>query len=695
MGNEKEKSSSKSRREFIGFDRLLKTLKRDDNAESDSFLQRGGITLTRSSFIASGIALTSSAIGLGLAGCSKREEAHKPAIAEPQKETLLLELPEEFNLPERKSFSDIEGEFTTFSDFMEAVVERGLLQRGDIGLAEALLYMAKDSVNLGLTEEFNFESYQERIYGLASEMANELVSTQPKTPIEAVDVLNSVFFSHLKARSREEYGDTATINEVFDMGNGYCEDLVGVYMSCVQIMERGGINLPIRAVLAPSHILACWENEQGSADFYIEMTASGEIVQDTKPYQRSLEYDPRRTKGYFIPMSIEVALASELNNRGVALGSKVKRRYDEALQDAKWAVAINPTAGTYLNLGSSLDDVRGQDLTDETIEAYKRSIEYDPTGRTAHSSLADAYVSKARDIRDDSEKDERVRLLKDAEKSYENALKNPEKKLEGKRTEFFGYNPYTNRALWIELADVNLMIHESTGDLNRLDTAVDYFSYALENMQSISVFEKRSNALEQRYDASGNLEDLDKAIKDWTGSVTLHELDEENNWALGNVYFDRARLHMKRHKRSDDSNDLDNAIEDYTKALSPRNEWDQESYRARRGIAHALRGNFDEALGDFNFVISKTDELDKDRVHALLGRALVYVKQGKKDNAKQDMGRVWKVYKKFKSASNLGELVERVGQIEEYMFDETAETLQYLQQDAQTRSMFDEIIVLR
>jgi hypothetical protein len=97
-----------------------------------------------------------------------------------------------------------------------------------------------------------------------------------------------------------------------------------------------GHPLPVKAALAPGHILVCWD-EPGAAPIYVEMLERGAVVERSKLLDE-FNTRPDYTGPYFKPDSAAV-ISSELMTCAVGLGSRDQAR---ALQYFAWATELCP-----------------------------------------------------------------------------------------------------------------------------------------------------------------------------------------------------------------------------------------------------------------------------------------------------------------------------------------------------------------
>jgi tetratricopeptide (TPR) repeat protein len=95
------------------------------------------------------------------------------------------------------------------------------------------------------------------------------------------------------------------------------------------------------------------------------------------------------------------------------------------------------------------------------------------------------------------------------------------------------------------------------------------------------------------------------------------------------AYFRRALVKEKL-------NDLDGANKDYDQAIAID---PQPVYYSNRGLNKSIKGNHQDAIGDFN----KALELDPDYMQAYMNRGTAYHYMGDSVNACQDVGKAYEL----------------------------------------------------
>jgi tetratricopeptide (TPR) repeat protein len=690
-----QKEERIDRRHFLGLDRLK--LFRDAGGTESNIVSdtphRAGHPFPRRVFMKDAAFAAASFMGISLSSCARKEPAGR------------IEYPTDFRLPARKSFAEIQGEFPTFGEFMKAVAERNLLHRGDIGLAEALLYMAKDSVQYGLTADFDFKKYQEKIHDLAGKMGKALMKSKPQNPEKAVKTLNKVFFSELRPKEREEAGDTATINEVLDAKGGCCEDLVGVCMSCIQLLQRAGIKLPIHPVSAPGHVLVAYDDTlyknkpkgKGETRFFVDLADKGRIFEDPRPLRNVYGWDPRKSKGYFIARPIELALGAELGNRCATLGMMTPPKVEAALQDAVWAVQLNPTAETYFNIARCYELSTEPESKEKAMKAFERSLELDSTLVMAHKRLADLTFSTVLLAGGSMGDGKAETLLKKAERHYLDALTHPIKDWQRKQAGFAGLQEYSPTGIWIRLGDLNMEHDKRTGGLfhRYVRKAVDYYTRAIGKevtKESKPLLEKRAAAFEGVYDRSKKIGNLDSSIADWQAIEALGRAESKDLW-MEEAYSNQARLHVKRFTDSRDNVCLVKAVAGYSAAIDANQSGVIDDYTFGRGLAYYLKGDLGDAFKDLSKTISETAGDNPNHVKSLILRGMVHTDSGDEDKAREDFKKAVGIYQAHISAKNVAELRNKVGRLDPAHFiNKTMDALEILEGNDNAKKLFEEAL---
>ncbi|HQH27725.1 MAG TPA: hypothetical protein PLP17_10045, partial [Oligoflexia bacterium] len=263
--------------------------------------------------------------------------------------------------------------------------------RGMVDIPQALAQLSVDGINRGFAPPHTAGQVLDALRNLTNhiglllqekypELAGMLPQDISKLPLEKkmeiVRTINSVFYTALKPLPETAPGDTRTFGEtlLFEHG-GYCEDLTAVYIGCIELLRQGGIDLPLYPVMGPGHELVGWDDRGAAAvaakpqqpAFYVELNTPreegddrpyGEVFVSPKDYEARLQWDPARSRGYFVSLPRSAVIAGELYNRVAAFNQREEPDLVEGLAEISCALRITKSAQLY-NILAAVQEGRG------------------------------------------------------------------------------------------------------------------------------------------------------------------------------------------------------------------------------------------------------------------------------------------------------------------------------------------------
>jgi tetratricopeptide (TPR) repeat protein len=314
-------------------------------------------------------------------------------------------------------------------------------------------------------------------------------------------------------------------------------------------------------------------------------------------YQNKGQYD-EAISDYDTAITEMDSIYTEIHiNRGVAY-ARGKGQYDKAISDYTKAIEINPkNARAYYNRGIAY---QSEGKYDEAISDYTQAIERNPRYAPAYANRGLVYAS--------------------GKGQYDKAISDYTKAIEINPKDTKAYN---NRGI----------AYQDTG---QYELAIADFNKAIE------INPRHAAAYYNRGLAHANRGELDQAASDYNRAVELdpkyREASYQNAYANKGHDDKTASGFSKTLKISpmygNNKSQYDHqVISNYNKVIGA-NPGDAKAYY-HRGVAYYNKGQYDEAIADFN----KSIELDPNYDRPVNGLAYVLALDGKQLNKALELSR--------------------------------------------------------
>lgn len=345
----------------------------------------------------------------------------------------------------------------------------------------------------------------------------------------------------------------------------------------------------IRSGRYTGHGLGTAYNNRG---YYLAQT--GDLKGALDDLNRAIKIWPRDamfflTRGYVLGQLGDLDRAFADTNQAIKLNPKLTMAYvnrsmgwslkgepAKALADAERALRLEPKNSLALfNKGLSLYQLSRYK---EAITTYNAVLKHDPKMAIAYASRGHARFELG---------------------DYEKAAADFEKQIALDPTLAEGY---MGRALYWKFKD------DSRRALAELD-------------QALKLEPKNMNALNMRASLLTLLGDYDSAFKDIEAAIRIAPEEPK-------LYTNRGDLWRK-------TGNLEQALEDQDKAIKLNKDPNFPDLYSYRGDTHRYLGNFTEALADYDEAL----RIRPTFVHAIVGRALVFEKQGDTAAARKEFER--------------------------------------------------------
>ncbi|MFC2162680.1 tetratricopeptide repeat protein [Candidatus Altiarchaeota archaeon] len=505
----------------------------------------------------------------------------------------------EFELPEAVSYARILD--WSLSDVVEGV------KAGKLPLVDGLLKISQDAKGAGITgissvqtdgslrgasRDFSVDqadSVKKLVYGMAGSIATNMAARRRSiggdlTGQEKLEEVNKVVFEPgegFQFRRKEDFalnllftGGTSTFTDIWEKQDGarrgICEDLVGVYMSVVDVLRWGGMELPVQPRVVPGHTFV--EYYDGRKQWAVELTRKPGLEKILAPEDHD-DMLRKKNKGYdrlpvvyFTPKP-HAALSNELLN--CSLSFKKSGNADKMVEYLELARELTPDIpAIHANLGEAY---QATGRLDEARKSASKALEIDPGDRNNYVTMALVLQS-----------------LSEAGKTNAERIK---------------YR--------------DLMIDQFGLARKRGRDMGEYFGDA-------NMFQDEGRAFQERYGLSGDVKDLGKALDryDRFEKLSGDHLNASNH---------KADAHLMMYRATGDRGSIEAAYSEYDRGMGYlKKEGFSMSYQlAGRGYAHYLLGRYGEAITDLDRSI-KMDESShppRSSMDRILAKGMAHIKR--------------------------------------------------------------------
>lgn len=635
--------------------------------------------LNRRQFLAS-TSITLAAASLGLSSETESELARSTLSFTPQQ-------------PPR-NLTELQSEHPDFESYLCWLQhDAGPTGFKDFSLSEALFYVAHDSSLENLCPAFDYDALQREFYEIANAIGLALAKEHPwivganreeicrqhkKSKIAVLQSLNEMFYNTFSVDfNRKPLGDITTISEMIEIHGGTCEDLTGAYCALVQILQQGGIDLPIYPMLIPNHVLAGWDDrpyqdmlaKPARPTLLIELTTPGGAILESSANYYIKRLVSNGSKGYMTALPLETALSAELRNRAVAYRmSNQRNKLPKAYRDITAALKLTPSADKYMALQEILAVMDG-DHQQEEFEALTQAIALDPSARKPRVALASWYHYKG--LLRESDPHAKMGCYYRASQALNEARQRPLMFFERMRPHDTNDAAETETIFYLE-AQIAQDCYSVSTDESHYKRAIAAANSCITSGRDESAgswlvkrrslaYTLKANLHEQHFQNTDQSElgDLDLARQDWLALADYACQFDKEEWTKNNAFENAARISLNCYNLSPDKKEyyLQEAEQAYHWAWLTSEQKIGNRYLAAKAIILTLQGKLDDGLELFNEVLNQTAEGSPDYLIALVWRGAAHLELGQSKAAKKDFSAAIQLYRRTYPSRDLNRLI--------------------------------------